>query len=313
MISRRNRFQSLVNDILKRGRISRKRKSEQRKPRAGVEIMETRNLLSATSFVINEILADPAASSADGDANGDGTRSSTQDEFVEIVNVSGSAVDISGFTLADGFSNRHVFPAGTVVGAGQAVVVFGGGTPTGDFGGAIVQTASTGGLGLNNGGDTVNFSDGTDTVSHAYAAEGSNDQSVTRDPDLTGSFVQHSTTTSGLLFSPGFLNDGTTPFGAAASQPIDIVIDYSFDTQNFFAPNTSDGQAARQLLETAAHILESRIFDSLAAITPGGANTWTASFFHPGTGANQTIVDLEVPENQLIVFAGGQNLPAPAR
>ena len=46
---------------------------------------------------LREIHADPDATN--GDANGDGSTSTTQDEFVELVNVTGSPVDISGIRL----------------------------------------------------------------------------------------------------------------------------------------------------------------------------------------------------------------------
>ncbi|MCR9199590.1 MAG: lamin tail domain-containing protein, partial [Planctomycetaceae bacterium] len=306
MISRRNRFQSLVTDILQRSRVSRKRKSQRREPQHGVEIMESRALLSATSFVINEIHADPEGS-VDGDANGDGTRDGSQDEFVELVNVGGTNVNIGGFTISDAVGVRHTFPADTIVAPGQAVVVFGGGTPTGGFGGSIVQTASEGFLGLNNGGDTVTFSDGTDSITETYGSEGGNDESLTRNPDLTGAFAGHQSVTAGVRFSPGFQNDGTTPF-SADDPPIDIVIDYRFDTANFFDPNTADGQAAREILEAAAGVLESRIFDALSAIEPGGGNTWTAFFSNPATGSTDNIVDLEIPENEILIFAGAREL-----
>ena len=52
----------------------------------------------AADWVINEILADPASGLA-GDSNGDGVRDFSDDEFVEVVNVSGASVDISGWTL----------------------------------------------------------------------------------------------------------------------------------------------------------------------------------------------------------------------
>ena len=99
--------------------------------------------LPGLSFVINEIHADPA-SGTDGDANGDGVRDFSADEFVELVNASADDVDISGWTLSDGFSMRHTFPAGSVVAGNCSVVVFGGNTPTGSFGGSLVQTASSG-------------------------------------------------------------------------------------------------------------------------------------------------------------------------
>ena len=168
------------------------------------------------TIIINEIHADPATD-ASGDANGDGVRDSSDDEFVEIANDSDSDVDISGWTLSDGYGLRHEFPAGTVIPAQCVIVVFGGGTPTDAFGNALVQTASTGSLGLNNGGDTVTLSDGMIQVSATYGSEGGNNQSLTRDPDLSGIYVQHTTAigAAGALFSPGTMVDGT-PFSGCA-------------------------------------------------------------------------------------------------
>ncbi len=164
-------------------------------------------------WVINEIHADPDGSIA-GDANGDGTRSSTADEFIEIVNNTGSDVDVSGWTLADAFSVRHTFPAGSVVFDGCSVVVFGGGSPTGAFGNSLVQTASSGSVGMNNGGDSVTLNNGvSDVTSVAYGSEGGGNQSITLDPDITGSlpYVRHSLVASsgGALYSPGTMIDGS--------------------------------------------------------------------------------------------------------
>ena len=161
------------------------------------------------NWVINEIQADPDA--VLGDANGDGTVNTADDEFVEIVNNSGSPVDISGWTLADGNSVRHTFPAGTVVPDQCAMVVFGGGTPSGSFGGATVQTASNNTLGLNNGGDSVTLNNGaTDVVTYGYGSEGDDNQSLTRSPDITGDdpLVKHTSVTA-ARFSPGTKLDGT--------------------------------------------------------------------------------------------------------
>jgi len=164
-------------------------------------------------LVINEIHADPAADIS-GDANKDGSRDSTGDEFVEIVNASAVALDISGWTLADGFSVRHTFPPGSVIQSQCAVVVFGGGVPMGEFGRATVQTASGGSLGLNNGGDTVTINDGIeDVVSTGYGSEGGDNQSLTRDPDLFGPepLVKHTIAagSGGALYSPGTRVDGS--------------------------------------------------------------------------------------------------------
>jgi hypothetical protein len=174
--------------------------------------------------LISEIHADPA-SDASGDANGDGTRNAYDDEFVEIVNTGDTAVDISGWTISDGVGLKHTFPANTTLPAREVAVVFGGGTPTGDFGNAaangLVFTASEGSLGLNNTGDTVTLGDGTSTVqSVTYGSAGGDNQSLVRDPDYSNApFVKHSTATGsgGALYSPGTRIDGypfTVPQGA---------------------------------------------------------------------------------------------------
>ena len=161
-------------------------------------------------LIINEIHADPDATN--GDSNGDGTVSSTQDEFVELVNNSGGAMDISDWTISDAVGVKHTFESGTTLMKGQGIVVFAGGTPTGTFGGSITNTA--GSLNLNNSGDsiTVTNSDGTVVATDTYGSEAGDNQSITRDPDLTGSFLKHSAATGadGALFSPGTKVDGTT-------------------------------------------------------------------------------------------------------
>jgi predicted extracellular nuclease len=180
-----------------------------------------------SDWVINEVLADPASGSA-GDANGDGTRDFSDDEFVEILNNSGAAADISGWTLSDGFGVRHTFPAGSIVDDGCSIVVFGGGSPSGAFGLSAVQTASSGSLGFNNGGDTVILNNGSvDVTSAGYGSEGGDNQSLTRDPDGDGAsaLVKHSdvTTSGGALFSPGTQADGSQFAGCPSAWVINEV------------------------------------------------------------------------------------------
>ncbi|MCA9948091.1 MAG: ExeM/NucH family extracellular endonuclease [Anaerolineales bacterium] len=168
----------------------------------------------ASDIIINEYQADPDATN--GDANGDGTVNTTEDEFVEIINNSGADLDMSGWTLSDAGGVKHTFPTSTIVPNGCAVVVFGGGTPTGAFGDAIVQTASSGSVSLNNTGDTIIVNDGSsDRASLTYTGTSDDNQSLTRDPDISGPepLVFHSTATGsgGALFSPGTQIDGT-PF-----------------------------------------------------------------------------------------------------
>lgn len=178
-------------------------------------------------FVINEINADPSSNPdgtyADGDANGDGVGNFGEDEFVEFVNYSGAAIDLSGWTLSDGAGVRHEFPIGTLLDDQCAFVLFGGGTPTGDFGNSIVQTASSGALGLNNGGDTVTIADetGTPVLTVTYGSEAGNNQSITLVPDVYGTvFFPHADIApDGALFSPGTRVDGS-PLGSC-EPPVD--------------------------------------------------------------------------------------------
>ncbi len=169
-------------------------------------------------IIINEIHADPASGLA-GDANGDGVRHQSQDEFVELVNSSSSEADLSGWTLSDGVGVKFTFPPGSVVPGKCAIVVFGGGNPTGSFGGALVETE--GSLGLNNTGDKVTLHDGTSAVAiYTYGSEGGSDQSITRAPDITGSepLVKHTDASGagGRLFSPGTKVDGSAFSGCSA-------------------------------------------------------------------------------------------------
>ncbi len=178
----------------------------------------------AGGLVINELLADPAGDTR-GDANNDGYRDPQADEFVELVNTSRNNICLSGWTLGDvSSSSRHKFPVGTLLEAGKAIVVFGGGVPTGSFGGSVTQTAFfEGELALSNKGDVLTLADSRGTVlcqvswgdcagqacSGDYVSDNiAINQSFTRWPEASGSFTPHTTTESALRFSPGSRADG---------------------------------------------------------------------------------------------------------
>ena len=167
------------------------------------------------SLLLNEVLYDPSNSGLDGDANGDGEYVHNEDEFVELVNVSNSNLDISGYEFYDntnlmsGMPN-HVVPSGTILPSMKAYVVFGGGIPTGDFGGAIVHTASASVLNLNNSSDTLTIKNDigeTVIVFDVEALSNNPNESYSRLPDICGDFVQHNSTSLGL-FSPGTKSNG---------------------------------------------------------------------------------------------------------
>ena len=141
------------------------------------------------ALALTEILADPPRG-ARGDANGDGNRDPSDDEFAP----------------------------------GEAVAVFGGGVPSGDFGGARVEPAAFGRLSLQNAGDIVTLRDAAgavaaelswgDCAGNACASEHFGGDlgaaaSITRSSDdPAGSWRLHGAS-AGTPFSPGVRADGS--------------------------------------------------------------------------------------------------------
>ena len=177
------------------------------------------NGCSQPLLIINEVLYDPP-SGIEGDANGDGIREAQEDEFIEFVNLGGT-LDLSGYTVHDNAQERHVFPQGTIIPSGGVLVLFGGGSPTGAFGNAIVQTASAGILNMNNAGDFVTLYNTNGEVVLTFDIEplsNNPNESYTRYPDLNLEpgddgilFYQHTGIGEalGAFFSPGTKIDGT--------------------------------------------------------------------------------------------------------
>jgi hypothetical protein len=165
-------------------------------------------------LVINEIYAHPLFPY--GDANGDG-EISNDDQFIELVNVSEFDGLLDGWSIWNSEGIQHEFPAGTIVPAGAAILIFGGGYPEGDFGGSQWQLATSLGLFLIPNGDTVYIYDGDGNLaaSYTYGDEGEKQQSITRYPDVAGLdplilHMEHPDS-GGARFSPGTKADGT-PF-----------------------------------------------------------------------------------------------------
>jgi len=94
-------------------------------------------------------------------------------------------------------------------------------------------------------------------------------------------------------------------FAGSVHAGITIQFDYSLDTGGFFTSQRKD------VLAKAADVFE--IFtDDLDAITPGSVgnitNTWTAKFTNPTSGIEELRVDLVVPADTLVIFAGARDL-----
>lgn len=177
------------------------------------------------AVIISELLADPA-NGISGDSNGDGTRDSDDDEFVELFNTGNASVDISGWLLKDASATRHILPANTILLARQYLVIFGGGSPV--VPDVSWQVVSTGTLSLSNSSDTVNLFNAQNALIDqvAYGSLANNDQSIMRWPqESSASFVRHSTLAEaqGRLFSPGTNVDGTQEKQAVVPEPITLV------------------------------------------------------------------------------------------
>ncbi len=181
--------------------------------------MEDDDVTNPINLIFNEILYDPSNTGLEGDANGDGIYSQSQDEFIELFNNSSKPIDLSGFKIFD--SNallsdtpRHIITTGTILPPQKTLVIFGGGTLTGTFGNSLVQKTTTGDLNLTNAGDVITIKDASNNVvlSIDIAPWSDNpNESYTRSPDITGDFVQHATAEPTKKFSPGTKLNGS-PF-----------------------------------------------------------------------------------------------------
>lgn len=178
---------------------------------ASIDVLDDND---SPTLVINEIYGDVFAGQ---DPNRDGVTDFQGDEFLELVNISGGVLDISGWELSDNERVRHVFPAGSILGVDCAVVIFGSGQFTegvrADFGNALVQKATDGALGLNDTGDEIVVRQaGTERAGASYGEYTEEEGDLTRSPELTGGFVAHGTVGQGLLFSPGTRADTANNF-----------------------------------------------------------------------------------------------------
>jgi hypothetical protein len=135
-------------------------------------------------IIINEILVDP--NGADNfDTDGNGTANSV-DEYIELFNSSGSAIDISGVELWDqGVGQWFTFPPGSILQPGAHALVVsgvqsGGALPTGAPNDLFFDAGRASPL-INNGGDNVVVYDpGSDTyITAVYNGDSVDDPTAT--------------------------------------------------------------------------------------------------------------------------------------
>ena len=162
--------------------------------------------LAEATVVISEVLADPPSDDT-GDANQDGERHSSHDEFIELYNTGEAPIDISGWRLGDSSSsdNFFQFPANAVIEPGSYVVLFGGGNPTGFTVPVYTDDGTIGSRGLSNEGEDVHLIDDTgDMVAVISHRPWPTEQSLVRHPSDGDELIPHKTaSTINALFSPG--------------------------------------------------------------------------------------------------------------
>ena len=142
---------------------------------------------STAQIHLNEILADPGT-----DWNGDGTVDAKLDEWVEIMNVGTTPVDLSKFRISDAAAGTAFrFALSGTLAPGQVKVYYGSDVVAWQAANGVSQL----GLSLNNSGDTVFLYEvgGADpdiADSRTYAsAEVLDDRSTGRMPNGTGDWV----------------------------------------------------------------------------------------------------------------------------
>ncbi len=129
--------------------------------------------------VLNEVLPDPNSTTNNFDTDGNGT-AGTPDEFVELYNVTSSAIDISGLELWDDGTNLwFTFPAGSAIPAGGFAVVIAGVQSGGALPGCGYDAGEASGV-LNNTGDNVVLYDPTadEYIQFTYNGDAQDDPPV---------------------------------------------------------------------------------------------------------------------------------------
>lgn len=152
---------------------------------------------------VNELLADPNSGSGfNFDTDGDGT-AETGDEFIELMNVSGSSLDISGWEIWVGsggsLSERHEFAVGTTLGVGELITAVNSWDPGTPPAGFVQMDAGGGGI-FGNGGDNFVLYDPTANEYCSYVYNG--------DPDLAGAGLPSGATLIGAVIDMGSDIDG---------------------------------------------------------------------------------------------------------
>jgi hypothetical protein len=110
---------------------------------------------------------------------------------------------------------------------------------------------------------------------------------------------------------------------ATPARAINIVLNYDYDTSNFFGAGNPSGAAAgtqaRAALEAAASFYSNILEDTFSSIQtpPNFASSqfngiafwdWSLNFSHPNTGGNVTLQNELIAANEYRIYAGARNI-----
>ncbi len=174
---------------------------------------------AAGDIKINEFLAaDGGATTGGVDSNCDGALNNSDDEFIELINVSTKTLDLTGLTIADALGIKFTFATqltgSLTLAPGKAVVVWGGGVPACAGVNNFFTNGTAHTLSLNDTGDSITLATGGATpvtiASTTYTAP-TIGISSNLSPDVTGTaYAQHNAVTGAVgNFSPGKRANGT--------------------------------------------------------------------------------------------------------
>jgi len=168
---------------------------------------------ACADVVINELMADPASDWSPSD--GDDVYDSLDDEWIELLNAGGEAIDMTGWRLRDAVSDSSwKFEFSGVLAGGDMVVLYGNEAYAWEDANGYTRN----GLSLNNGGDTIELvrPDGSVAARVEYtSADTRDDCSYGRQPDGGATWVLYdglnptSPPATGLDPTPGEPNVGS--------------------------------------------------------------------------------------------------------
>lgn len=137
----------------------------------------------------------------------------THDEFLELANLGDTDLDLAGWSIADAMQVRHRFYESLMLGASNAVVVYGGplnGFPPGLDVPAVPASEGSAGLALNNDGDVVTVRNQLGGVVERLvytARQVSSGGSMSRVPTMNHDFLAQAGAAT-LAVTPGRQYDG---------------------------------------------------------------------------------------------------------